>query len=503
MSVLSGALVAFDERRADPTVNLGTLGSAGDVAYTGTVRLAPSSTAYVRLPGVGGNNLSVPDEVALDITGDIEIVRRVAMADWTPAVAGQALLNKGSGSGTGGGYSVEITPGGAMALRWHDSGGTLRTRTSSAVIPGAVAVNGTALWLKWTLDVDNGASGHDVRFWYAADQSSEPSSWTQLGTTSTTAGVTNIAANAQPLLIGTANPLYALDLNAVEYRAIVRNGIGGSTALDVDTSVLTDEGATSFTATTGQTVTINRSTGATYKTEVVVPNTGSRLFNGTSDFGEVADLAGLDFGASDSFTVFALVRQWGVSTTQTIVAKRQGGATSDTGYRLDLSSGTARWWFADGTALSLSSRAVTAGALDLTAGVRDVTADTLTTFVNGSGGTPVTDTTTGSLANAFTLRVGRLSGFGATYWSGRLYAWGVFPGALTSAQLTALRTALIGTGRTTGTRTLDVSVPARTLDISVPQRTLSISVPERTLDVSVPSRTLDISVPQRTLEISA
>ena len=47
---------------------------------------------YVYLPGVSGNYLSVPDEAALDITGDIDIRVQVAMDDWTPA-ADQVLVS--------------------------------------------------------------------------------------------------------------------------------------------------------------------------------------------------------------------------------------------------------------------------------------------------------------------------------------------------------------------------------------------------------------------------
>jgi hypothetical protein len=51
----------------------------------------PAGTAttnnYLALGGIAGNYASTPDSVANSITGDIDIRTKVALADWTPAVA--------------------------------------------------------------------------------------------------------------------------------------------------------------------------------------------------------------------------------------------------------------------------------------------------------------------------------------------------------------------------------------------------------------------------------
>ena len=98
----------------------------------------------------------------------------------------------------------------------------------------------------------------------------------------------------------------AIDSQARFYRAQVLDGIDGTTVLDVDTSVVTSGSDTSFPALTGQTVTINRSTSGRKAVAVTHP---LWLF-GTDDYMEVADNDLIDFGASDSFTVLAVVRQW-------------------------------------------------------------------------------------------------------------------------------------------------------------------------------------------------
>jgi hypothetical protein len=491
--VLSRALVAFDERRATPTANLGTLGSAGDVVWTGTRVLTPASVAYVELPGVVGNNMTVPDAAAVDITGDICHIWHVRPADITPAAA-VALGAKFSPTGGNQSWRVTIETAGTIIYAWVDSGGTTRSATSTV----ALSVNGyadnQALHIAVTHDVDNGAAGNSVRFWTSPDATT----WTQLGTTVTQAFTTSIFNSAAVVEIGSRSTNTASPFDGGIFRYRMNNGIGASGAvstanvvLDVDTSVLTDMAATSFTATTGQTVTINRSTGATYKTKVVLPGIPSRILNGTSDYGEVADLAGLDFGASDSFTVWALVETWATfGTNDAIVAKKANNTDTTQGWKLANGPSTAaqvRAEIGDGTngVGCTTSASRTSGALTLVSLIRNVTADTIAAAINGTIATPVTDTTTGTLANAEVVRFGRLSGAGTEYTPLRVFAWGIHPYAMTSAELTALRTALInGTDPGSGPRTVDLSVPTRTVDLSVPARTVDLTIPTRTLEIS-------------------
>ena len=58
------------------------------------------------------------------------------------------------------------------------------------------------------------------------------------------------------------------------------------------------------------------------------------------------------------------------------------------------------------------SGVATAGNLSAFTAVRNVTADNLTVYLNGTAGTPTADTTTGSLSNALPLRIGARSGGG-------------------------------------------------------------------------------------------
>jgi hypothetical protein len=160
---------------------------------------------------------------------------------------------------------------------------------------------------------------------------------------------------------------------------------------------------------------------------------------------EVPDNALIDFGASDSFTLVAVHRPWATQgTNDTLIAKKANTTNTTAGWSLSGGSSTAlqgQAQLGDGTAgITAVSGSRTSGALTVTAAVRNVTADTLTVYLNGTAGTAITDTTTATLANSEVMRVGRLSGAGTEYSDMELVAVAVFRRALTSGEITALTT---------------------------------------------------------------
>ena len=94
-----------------------------------------------------------------------------------------------------------------------------------------------------------------VQFFYAADASTEPSSWTQLGTDQTAAGT--VTADTNNVYIGCISN-FADHAAGKFYRAIVRSGIGGTTVLDIDFTSK-QAGTNSFTeaSSNAATVTVN------------------------------------------------------------------------------------------------------------------------------------------------------------------------------------------------------------------------------------------------------
>jgi hypothetical protein len=233
---------------------------------------------YVYLPGVASNYLSVPDAAALDVTGDIDLRVRVALDDWTPTTE-QQLIAKYLVTGNQRSYRLSIRDTtGFVRLAWSNDG-TTETFKQSTVAP--TVLDGQPLWVRATLTVNNGSSQNEVRFY----TSSDGSTWAQLGSTVTTAGTTSVYASTSLLEVGTYNTGASNPAALRCYRAQVLNGIGGTTVLDVDCSAITSAAATTFTATTGQTVTINKA--GTRQAVAVLP---------------ISDTLALPRGATDALT---------------------------------------------------------------------------------------------------------------------------------------------------------------------------------------------------------
>ena len=416
-----------------------TLGSSGSADSNDPKWLPYYGTPYVYLPGVSGNYLSVPNAAALQITGDLDLRVQVAMDDWTPASA-QALIAKWDDAGGGPlqSYLLLLNATGTLTL-WIDNGAGALGRTST-VATGIT--DGAVKWVRAVIDVDNGAAGHDVKFYLSDDGSS----WTQLGSTVTNAGVVAIRSTTAPLSVGARAASGATTPAAGKfYRAQVLNGIDGTTVLDVDTSVLTSGAATSFTATTGQTVTINRATSGR-KTVCVTQNVW--LF-GTDDYMSVADSALLNFGASDSFTLIAVVRQWNTSPSYGRYIDKWNGTA---GYVLssnNTSLGALAYVSDTGAhAAQQSTTAQSAGSLAVFSARLDRSLNTIvpgvnTTFATGWPTTSIVDTT-----NTSSLGIGRRTS-GTNYGDFELVAVAVFRRALTATEIGLVSTYFAGRSGTT------------------------------------------------------
>ena len=110
---------------------------------------------------------------------------------------------------------------GKLSLYWSPNGTTLNAIDSSAA---PVVENGETIYLKITLDVDNGSSQAEVKFY----QSSDGENWTQIGNTQTQAGVTSIFAGTNVLRIGSYSNGTLWHLNGNLYTLTIRNGIDGN-----------------------------------------------------------------------------------------------------------------------------------------------------------------------------------------------------------------------------------------------------------------------------------
>jgi hypothetical protein len=185
---------------------------------------------------------------------------------------------------------------------------------------------------------------------------------------------------------------------------------GALTITQADIDALT-AGSTSFVASTGQTVTLNRSTGTGRKLAVVTRSIW--MFDGFNDYMLVDDNDLLDFAESDSFTVFIAMRRWGgVGAVEAFVAKANSG---NAGYRLWRNNDNDRPQFTidDGTTFSERLAAApgpTAGATTALFGIRDTVNDIVNCRWLPTHTETGTDNTTGTLSNATALSIGRTPG---------------------------------------------------------------------------------------------
>jgi hypothetical protein len=366
---------------------------------------------------VAGNYASTPDANALDITGDIDIRVRVAMDDWTPAALSETLIAK-EASGTQRSFRFVLIQSGSIGLVLSSDGSAIASAFSS-IATGLV--DGTTQWVRVTWRASDGR----VQFFLGGGAATP--SWVQLGTDQAIV-IASIFSSSSILEIGTRLNGGTEPAAGKFYRAIVRDGINGTTVFDADfTQGITSGAQTTFTATTGQTVTINRSTAGRKSVAVVRPV----WLLGTDDFFEVADNALLDFDAGDSFTVIAVVRQWNASNGR-LVSK--GSLTTDSSWGISSEPLIAVRGSTGSTAI-LSGPSRTLGAVEMIAGVRNATADELRAHTNSSF-TSATDPTTGTLANASSMQIGRQPT--GIYADMELLAVAVFRRALTASEIATI-----------------------------------------------------------------
>lgn len=187
---------------------------------------SPEIPGALVLNGTAPGRAYTSDKAALDIVGDIEITVHLAMADWTP-VSQQTITGKWGVAGNRS-YALRVAADGTPRLSWTADGTTILTGISTVSL--STMANGAELWVRATLDVNNGAAGRDIRFY----TSTNGVTWTQLGATVTQAGVTSIFAGTAPLEVGSDTNGTANNLIGNVFYVEVRDGIGGTVVANPD-----------------------------------------------------------------------------------------------------------------------------------------------------------------------------------------------------------------------------------------------------------------------------
>ena len=176
---------------------------------------------------------------------------------------------------------------------------------------------------------------------------------------------------------------------------------------------------------------------------------GALSFDGVNDYVDVGDPpdGSLDFGAGDSFTIAAWIK-WNKTVYDqrdaTIVHKvrTDSGGYNHEGYSLKVWMGTLFFGFGDIGGARTQIRGVT-DVNDNTwyhvVGVRDTATDKVYVYVDGgSDATPVTDTTTSTLANSNRFGIGRTQDYYQTYFGGIIDDVRVYNRALSAEEVREL-----------------------------------------------------------------
>lgn len=280
------------------------------------------SEQYISLPGVSGEYVFTPDTAANSITGDIDI--RVVCdsgQDFSPGSASSPLGRWVSGGDLRGCY-LRLT---STSLQfWWSPDGTFGSALSAS---STVAPSASAIGVRATLDVDNGASGHTTTFFETTDGVI----WTQLGSPVTGAGVTSIYDTGTPWVLGGvengASQMFVGDVRWAE----VYDGIDGTLVERIDAAEADPNSTTWTSSTSGATVTVNKSASSRYHATVVPPNTTIIQGDGVNDFAQVCgDDTITDFVPATGLTVL-LDAAFGSGAASGAVFASSANATTDDG----------------------------------------------------------------------------------------------------------------------------------------------------------------------------
>ena len=219
------------------------------------VQLIADKSAYstencLVLPGVAGNYASTPDSAAVSITGDIDIRANTSLNNWSDV---SRILGRYLSASNDRSYVFLVNGNGTLGFIWSSLGTLGSTATVNSTAPTGFSAF-SRKWIRVTLDVDNGAGGHDIRF-YTSD---DGLIWSQLGDTVVGVGATSIYDGVADLWVGSAQGFSSAVLTGNVYRAQIYNGINGTLVFDADFTAQSKL-APSFTesSTNAATVTIN------------------------------------------------------------------------------------------------------------------------------------------------------------------------------------------------------------------------------------------------------
>jgi len=119
---------------------------------------------------------------------DIEVQAEVSITAGGFPTTSCVLLSWSNADGTGRGW-FQLGSTGFLQLNWSEDGSGAALKSVASSVAMASLTAGVKYAFKATLDIDDGAGNNVVKFWYSTNSGT---TWTQLGTTRTTATATTV-----------------------------------------------------------------------------------------------------------------------------------------------------------------------------------------------------------------------------------------------------------------------------------------------------------------------
>lgn len=236
---------------------------------------------YLANFGVSGNKLSTPQTAGNTLSGDMSVVIAVALNSVSSAT-NNGLMGQYSTAGQRNWHWFQAASTGKLGYFYSTDGTTGVGTTSTVTLASVGLADAQLIYLGMYHDVDNGASGNDVYFYWSTDKIT----WTQLGTTVTTAGAVTRAASTDPILAWHTTATAVL--TGKGYRAELYSGnyFAGTGTRVVDANAAdwpetATNGATQASSTTGEVWTLSNT--AIAKPAMIVASS-MMGFDGTAQF---------------------------------------------------------------------------------------------------------------------------------------------------------------------------------------------------------------------------
>jgi hypothetical protein len=393
-------------------------------------RLVYEGSKYVYLTGVTGNYISTPDSATVSVTGDFEIMARIAANDWTPSGAG-SIASRYLTAGNQRSFRFLLETTGLLNLGVSPDGIVNNAFTSTAAVPFADRQSG---WVRVTRRSSDGR----IQFFTASDSDAVPSSWTQLGA--------DVTGTTGALFDGTAElGIGAWDVGGGNmFTGVVRyvqllGSLGGAVVAKFDASL---SGQTGYTDPTNSVVwTLNRASSG--KKLALVDRT--MLLFGTDDYLTTAHHPLLNFRLTGGLSVAGSYRTFALSGDFQDILSNGPSGTGGLWMLESRTNGADGWGFVgDGTNSAQGTiSGGTVGQAKLTSFGLDRASNLFRAYMNSTQTYSASSAAVGAMTNLDAMQAGK-AGSAASYTDMEFFGSAALQRALSTGELANLRTQLNG-----------------------------------------------------------